>query len=125
MKYFFAVVYWDSVYTANLLYNEIDRLEFELSNLRMDLRFIPESLIEFPYPPKEVWYEVPDEYECNFFVNRAIGHTKVKLTWDQEESKANKNHQKEVQWWSNRTARSERLSRKFRWRRVWWSWRSK
>ena len=87
MKYFFAVVYWDSAHTANLLYNEIDGLEFELSNLRMDLRFIPDSLTEFPYPPKEVWYEVPDEYECNFFVNRAIGHTKVKLTWDQDDPK--------------------------------------
>lgn len=87
MKYYFAVVYCDSVETANMLYNQIDGLEFELSNLKMDLRFIPESVTEFPNEPKEVCNEVPDDYECNFFVNRAFGHTKVKLTWDEEDPK--------------------------------------
>jgi len=87
MKYFYAVVTCDSQATAAHLYKEIDGMEFEQSNLKMDLRFIPDSIEKFPYDPKDSCSEVPDEYECNFFNNRAYGHTRVKLTWDEEDPK--------------------------------------
>lgn len=87
MKYYFAVVTCDSVATAAHLYKEIDGLEFELSQLKMDLRFIPDSIEEFPHSPKEVCTEAPEDYECNFFTNRAFGHTNVKLTWDEDDPK--------------------------------------
>lgn len=54
MKYYYAVIYCDSIKTAVALYNEIDGLEFELSNLKMDLRFIPDSITQFPYPAKDI-----------------------------------------------------------------------
>ncbi len=87
MKYYFAVVYCDSAATGAHLYNEVDGLEFEQSQLKMDLRFIPDEIKEFPHAPKEECTETPEEYECNFFANRAIGHTKVKLTWDEDDPK--------------------------------------
>lgn len=87
MKYYYGVVFCDSPATAAHLYSEIDGMEFELSQLKMDLRFIPESIEKFPYTPKEVCSEVPEDYECNFFVNRAFGHTRVKLTWDEDDPK--------------------------------------
>lgn len=87
MKYYYGVVYCDSPATAAFLYSEIDGKEFEQSNLTMDLRFIPDEIKEFPYPTKDTCNEVPDEYECNFFTNRAAGHTRVKLTWDEDDPK--------------------------------------
>jgi len=87
MKYYFGVIYCDSPATAAHLYSEIDGLEFEQSQLKMDLRFIPDEIKEFPHAPKEEWTEAPEEYEWNFFANRAIGHTKVKLTWDEDDPK--------------------------------------
>jgi hypothetical protein len=87
MKYYYGVVYCDSPSTAAFLYGEIDGKEFEMSNLTMDLRFIPDDVKEFPYAPKESCNENPEDYECNFFTNRAIGHTRVKLTWDEDDPK--------------------------------------
>ena len=48
----------------------------------MDLRFIPDSLKEFPYQVKDVCNHIPNEYEPKFSMNRALQHSKVKLTWD-------------------------------------------
>lgn len=87
MKYFFAVVYCDSEETASHLYGEIDGLEFEQSLLKMDLRFVPDEIKSFPNAPKETCSEVPEDYQCNFFVNRTFGHTRVKLTWEEEDPK--------------------------------------
>lgn len=87
MKYFFGVVYCDSEETASFLYNEIDGLEFEQSLLKMDLRFVPDEIKSFPNEPKQVCTECPEDYECNFFINRTFGHTRVKLTWDEEDPK--------------------------------------
>jgi hypothetical protein len=53
MKYYYGVVYCDSPHTASYLYKEIDGMEFEQSNLKIDLRFIPDSIEKFPYEPKE------------------------------------------------------------------------
>ena len=89
LKYYYAVVYCDSVETASLLYNECDGLEIERTQSFIDMRFIPDELKEFPYPPKEVCDHMPanKEYTQEFKPNSALQDTKVKLTWDQGDPK--------------------------------------
>ena len=85
LKYYYAVVYCDSKETANSLYNECDGLEIERTQSFLDMRFIPDDLTKFPYPPKEVCDHLPanKEYTQEFKPNSALQDTKVKLTWDQ------------------------------------------
>ena len=85
LKYYYAVVYCDSVQTASSLYNECDGLEIERTQSFLDMRFVPDNLTKFPYPPKEVCDHMPanKEYTQEFKPNSALQDTKVKLTWDQ------------------------------------------
>ena len=85
LKYYYAVVYCDSVQTASSLYNECDGLEIERTQSFLDMRFVPDDLTKFPYPPKEVCDHMPanKEYTQEFKPNSALQDTKVKLTWDQ------------------------------------------
>ena len=47
MKYYYAVIHCNSHETAEKIYNEYNNFEFELSNIRLNLAFIPDSLV-FP-----------------------------------------------------------------------------
>lgn len=44
MKYYYAVIYCNSPNTAEKIFNEYNNYEFELSSIRLNLAFIPESL---------------------------------------------------------------------------------
>ena len=85
LKYYYAVVTCDSVATASQLYKECDGMEIERTQSFMDLRFIPDTLTEFPYKPKEVCDHLPHDFDYvpKFRPNPALQDTKVKLTWDQ------------------------------------------
>jgi hypothetical protein len=47
MKYFYAVVHCNNKKTTEKIFNEYNGFEFELTNLRLNLSFISDSL-EFP-----------------------------------------------------------------------------
>ena len=85
LKYYYAVIYCDSIQTASKLYSECDGKEIERTQCFMDMRFIPDSLTKFPFPPKEICDHLPvnKEYVQNFRPNNALQDTKVKLTWDE------------------------------------------
>ena len=51
LKYYFAVVEFDSVTAADRVYEECNGLEFENTSNVIDLRFIPEGMV-FDTPPK-------------------------------------------------------------------------
>ena len=87
MKYYYAVIECDSVSTAAKIYEDCNDLEFELTGIKIDLRFIPNDL-KFPHEPKEVCTELPAASNVKSFLNRALQHTNIKLTW--EEPKANR-----------------------------------
>lgn len=88
MKYFYAVIHCDSKETAEKIYQEYNGFEFELSNMRLSLSFVSDNL-KFPQKPKEVAKEIPTNYEFKSAakLNRALNHTKVKLTWDKTDPK--------------------------------------
>ena len=85
LKYYYAIVYCDSVATASSLYNECDGLEIERTQSFLDMRFVPDTLTKFPYAPKETCDHIPanSDYTPNFKPNSALQDTKVKLTWDE------------------------------------------
>jgi len=86
MKYFYAIVTCDSIETASKLYSEMNDFEFELSNIRLDLRIVPPDL-KFPHPPKETVSELPKNFESKFEQMGAKNHTLVNLSWEETDPK--------------------------------------
>eukprot|EP00252_Welwitschia_mirabilis_P006631 TRINITY_DN1751_c0_g1_i3.p1 TRINITY_DN1751_c0_g1~~TRINITY_DN1751_c0_g1_i3.p1 ORF type:complete len:850 (-),score=262.64 TRINITY_DN1751_c0_g1_i3:130-2679(-) len=84
LRYYFAVIECDSAATADYLYKACDKVEFERTSNVMDLRFIPDDM-EFKHPPRDVASEVPSTYEAPDFQTRALQHSKVNLSWDEDE----------------------------------------
>jgi hypothetical protein len=88
LQYFYAVVECDTEATANVLYNELDGMEYESSSSTLDLRFIPEDMT-FEEKPKTECYSMPDfaTYKAPQFINSALQQSKVMLTWDETDPK--------------------------------------
>lgn len=94
LRYYFALVECDSARTANALYTECDGLEFEGSGNCLDLRFVPDEM-RFSRPPRElplalgggsdVAKAAPERYKQPNFTTRALQHSNVELTWDNDE----------------------------------------
>ncbi|KAG2408827.1 uncharacterized protein HKW66_Vig0036490 [Vigna angularis] len=83
-RYYFAVVECNSIATADYIYKECDGVEFMQTSNALDLRFIPDDM-EVKHPPRDVATEVPANYECKDFYSRALQHSEVTLTWEDEE----------------------------------------
>ena len=82
MDYYYAVVYCNKRKTASKIIEENQDLEFELTNIRLNL-FIVEDSLEFPYEPKETASELPANYSFDHSkISKALNHSTVKLSWD-------------------------------------------
>lgn len=81
LKYYYAVIECDSKQTAEHIYSECDGTEFEMSGMKIDLRFVPEDT-QFPFEPKDSCDYIPISGKVNNFINRATNHTNVELTWE-------------------------------------------
>ncbi|KAJ8618188.1 hypothetical protein MRB53_014374 [Persea americana] len=84
LSYYYAVVECDSSATADYLYQTFNEVEFERTSNKFDLRFIPDSM-EFKHPPRDVATEAPANYQPVDFSTRALQHTKIHLSWDDDE----------------------------------------
>ncbi|XP_018563697.1 ESF1 homolog [Anoplophora glabripennis] len=84
LKYYYAVISFDTPNSANKIYTECDGKEYESSATKIDLRFIPDSM-EFDDEPKEMCDKLPDvnRYQPRFFTTTALQQAKVDLTWDE------------------------------------------
>ncbi|XP_076247396.1 ESF1 homolog isoform X2 [Calliopsis andreniformis] len=84
LKYYYAVVDFDSAETANKIYTECDGTEYESTSTKLDLRFIPDDM-EFDQAPREVCTEMPEpsKYQPRQFTTTALQQVKVDLTWDE------------------------------------------
>ncbi|XP_047080607.1 pre-rRNA-processing protein ESF1-like [Lolium rigidum] len=84
LRYYYAVVVCDSSATANHLYTTLDGTEFLKTANVFDLQFIPDSR-EFKHAARDVATEAPPSYKEPDFETRALQHSKVNPTWDDDE----------------------------------------
>ncbi|KAK6350232.1 pre-rRNA-processing protein esf1 [Orbilia brochopaga] len=85
LRYFYAIVTCDTAATANAIYTECDGAEFGTTANFFDLRFVPDGT-EFDDRPRDECSEAPRRYRPVEFSTDALQHSKVKLTWDQEDT---------------------------------------
>ena len=92
LRYYYAVITCSSKSTAKALYDSMDGREYLTTSNFFDLRFIPDSTSFEDDTPGDECHELPTGYKPNEFRTEALTHSKVKLTWDQDDTQ-----RKEVQ----------------------------
>ncbi|RPB00885.1 hypothetical protein L873DRAFT_1804656 [Choiromyces venosus 120613-1] len=85
LRYFYAVVECDSPETAKHIYEQCDGAEYEATANFFDLRFIPDETSFEDDKPRDRCIEVPANYKPNDFSTDALQHSKVRLTWDEDD----------------------------------------
>eukprot|EP00850_Spirogloea_muscicola_P019428 SM000190S04864 [mRNA] locus=s190:143269:147472:+ [translate_table: standard] len=85
LRYYYAVVECDSPATGGALYRACDGMEFERSANTLDLRFIPDAMCFKARQLRDQATDVPQDYVAPNFQTRALQHSSVKLTWDEDE----------------------------------------
>lgn len=86
LKYYYAVIQFKSLKISNYIYETYDGMEIERSQMFLDMRFIPDDL-EFPYEARDKCNSYPENYEVNIKSNKAMSHSQVELTWDNDDEK--------------------------------------
>lgn len=85
LKYFFAVVEFNSPESADVAYKEVDGMELEHSSAALDLRSIPSNKVESVVKDrtlKDKATDVPSTYQPPDFIVNALQQTNVKCTWE-------------------------------------------
>ncbi|KAF2631159.1 hypothetical protein BU25DRAFT_488586 [Macroventuria anomochaeta] len=85
LRYYYAVITCSSATVAKSIYDNLDGREYLTSANFFDLRFVPDGT-EFDQDPNDECTKLPDGYKPNEFTTDALTHSKVKLTWDAEDT---------------------------------------
>ncbi|KAK7187655.1 hypothetical protein DPSP01_004492 [Paraphaeosphaeria sporulosa] len=85
LRYYYALISCSSPHVAKAIYDNLDGREYLSSANFFDLRFVPEE-VEFDAEPHEECEKLPNGYKPNEFVTDALSHSKVKLTWDADDT---------------------------------------
>ncbi|KAH6614152.1 hypothetical protein C7974DRAFT_71967 [Boeremia exigua] len=85
LRYYYAVITCSSANVAKAIYDDLDGREYLTSANFFDLRFVPDGT-EFDQEPSDECTKLPDGYKPNEFTTDALTHSKVKLTWDAEDT---------------------------------------
>lgn len=86
LRYYYAVLTCSSIPVAKSIYDVVDGAEYLTTANFFDLRFIPDEVEFSNDKPRDVCESIPDGYRPNEFVTDALQHSKVKLTWDADDS---------------------------------------
>ncbi|CAI2351711.1 unnamed protein product [Caenorhabditis sp. 36 PRJEB53466] len=93
LKYYYAVITFDSVPTAVAVYEECDGFQFEETGLKMDMRFIPDEMQFEEYRVKE-FLKAGDvnmtKYKAKKKSKCAITSTGAKIAWDEDDPSRSK-----------------------------------
>lgn len=85
LRYYYAVITFSDKNAALKVYEATDGTEYLTSANFFDLRFIPDDT-EFEDKPRDECTSIPSGYRPTEFVTDALQHSKVKLTWDAEDT---------------------------------------
>ncbi|KAH8583965.1 Vir superfamily [Cryptosporidium sp. chipmunk genotype I] len=80
--YYFAVVECDCIDTAVKLYDELDGMEAEFCIDSLEIRFIPDDIVDFQFEPISMSTSIPVKYKQPECFTSALRHSRPKLTWD-------------------------------------------
>jgi hypothetical protein len=86
LRYFYAILTFSSPPVAKHIYDAVDGTEYLRTANFFDLRFVPDDTDFSTDVPREECERIPDDYRPNEFVTDALQHSKVKLTWDAEDT---------------------------------------
>ncbi|TFY67132.1 hypothetical protein EVJ58_g1807 [Rhodofomes roseus] len=85
LRYYYAIVECDGVEAASHIYNELEGTELERSANVFDLSFVPDDMTFDDEPRDEATDDLSIPYKGLEFVTAALRHSKVKLTWDEDD----------------------------------------
>ncbi|KAL1311845.1 hypothetical protein AAFC00_001920 [Neodothiora populina] len=86
LKYYYAVITFDTPETAKAIYDDMDGREYLTTANFFDLRFVPDEVDFDTDEPRDECTKLPPGYKPNDFVTDALTHSKVRLTWDADDT---------------------------------------
>ncbi|KPI34544.1 Pre-rRNA-processing protein esf1 [Cyphellophora attinorum] len=86
LRYFYAVLTFSSPTAAKAIYDAVDGTEYLSTANFFDLRFIPDDTDFSEDTPRDECEGVSTTYKPTEFITDALQHSKVKLTWDAEDT---------------------------------------
>lgn len=85
LRYYYAVITCSSSGVGKALYDAMDGREYLSSANFFDLRFVPDDVSFDEDKPRDECKKVPEGYRPAEFVTDALQHSKVRLTWDEDD----------------------------------------
>ncbi|PFH54421.1 hypothetical protein AMATHDRAFT_135225 [Amanita thiersii Skay4041] len=90
LRYYYAIITCDTGDTASHIYNELDGTELERSANVIDLSFVPDDMqFDDECRDEATEKDLNTNYKPLEFVTDALRHSKVKLTWDDDDAERN------------------------------------
>ncbi|KAK0208065.1 hypothetical protein DFS33DRAFT_1371637 [Desarmillaria ectypa] len=90
LRYYYAIITCDSVDSASHIYDELEGTELERSANVFDLSFVPEDMVfDDEFSRDEAAEDSIATYKGLNFATDALRHSKVKLTWDEDDPERN------------------------------------
>ncbi|KXS99747.1 hypothetical protein AC578_10407 [Pseudocercospora eumusae] len=86
LRYYYAVIECSDNATAKTLYDSMDGREYLSTSNFFDLRFIPDETSFDEDTPHDECLDLPQGYKPNDFRTEALTHSKVRLTWDDDDA---------------------------------------
>ncbi|KAL0951266.1 hypothetical protein HGRIS_007980 [Hohenbuehelia grisea] len=86
LRYYYAIVTCDTVEAATHIYKQLDGTELERSANVFDLSYVPEDMtFDDDVRDEATEEDITSNYKGVDFVTDALRHSKVKLTWDDDD----------------------------------------
>ena len=96
LRYFYGIAEFDTVKTAMGVYHECDGIEYERSSFKLDLRYVPDDQSFAEREVRDVATDIPPDYEAPDFQVKALQHSNVKLSWDDDDPTRKKTFRRKI-----------------------------
>ncbi|KAF8632607.1 hypothetical protein AX15_001810 [Amanita polypyramis BW_CC] len=99
LRYYYAIITCDTVDAAVHIYSELDGTELERSANVFDLSFVPDNMVfDDECRDEATEHDLNPNYKALEFVTDALRHSKVKLTWDDDNPERNQVTRRKFTW---------------------------